>query len=363
MAVPELEARLALRGLEAKLREYFSAVDDTLEVLSHGKEGRLSKLPGWCLAHREVHLAVNRDGRGVVVKIVPSERLQEDTFTFQELETSRQLKELMRPWTPDFEPPQLSRVGFGLFGPTLMTSADDPLAEPRLDDRTTVGWGMLAAAEDSFSADAGKKDAIELWNSAVAGVSVSGNGSFIAEVTAVFGRFAAAIRLKAFRERRIHRILRDHAGLLLPSHKRLFFEHELRLGDQLRKADFILEREAGFPPLLMELESPVHRLFRNDGDLTREANHAKEQIAEWVSFIDQDAQCNVQGEMGFLLGPKQRLVVMGRGLEHRELLLRQRWTDTAFWTYDLLLQEARSRWNETLAEQCRRVSRPELRPF
>ena len=359
--MPELEARLVMRDLESRLREYFSALDNALDVLSHGKEGLLTKVPAWCLAHREVSLGTNRDGRGVVVKIAPKETLEEDVYRFEELETLSQLRVLIRPWKADFEPSRLSHIDFALFGPMYMGYVNDSLAPPPLDQQDVIGYGNRTTAEGMFDIESGKKDAIELWNGALTGVS--SNGSFISEAKAVFGRFATSIRLKAFRERRIHRLLRDHAGLLLPTHKRLFFEHELWLGQAMRKADFILERETGFPALLVELESPVHQVFRRDGNLTHEATHAKEQIAEWTSFIDRDVQRNAQGEMLFLAGPKQRLVVIGRGLEHRDLLLKQRWTDTSFWTYDLLLDEVRDRWNDTLAEQCRQVGRSLLRPF
>lgn len=359
--MPELEARVALRPLEARLREYLASIDASLTRLSHGQEGVLARVPAWCLSGRHVRLAANRDGRGVLVRVVPTAEVAEDLVTFEEVETSAQVSAFIAPWKTDLHPSRLSVTPFALFGPMRLTLVGDPMAPPIEDAGEMIGFGRRADAESMFSEDRAKQDAIEMWNSVVH--TLPQNGSFISVARGVFVRFAASIRQKSFRERRIHRLLRDHPRLLLPAHKKLFFEHWLYLDEEARKADFILEREIGLPALLVELEAPVHRILRKDGGLTAEATHARDQIAEWVSFIDQDAQRNAGGEMNFLAGPKQRLVVIGRGVEDQATLLRQRFTDTSFWTYDLLLQQARLRWNDLFAEQCRQVGRPELRPF
>lgn len=115
--------------------------------------------------------------------------------------------------------------------------------------------------------------------------------------------------------------------------------------------------------MLIELESPVSQIFRRNGDLTAQANHAKGQIAEWVSFIDQDARTNASEEFSFLAGPKQRLVVMGRGLEERDKLEKTRFSDTIFWTYELLLAHARERWNDQIETQHNLVGLAPQRPF
>lgn len=72
---------------------------------------------------------------------------------------------------------------------------------------------------------------------------------------------------------------------------------------------------------------------------------------------------NATGELSFLAGPKQRLVVMGRGLEKRSQLENTRFSDTTFWTYELLLAQARERWNEQLDEQYRLLGLTPQRPF
>jgi len=362
LRMPELEARLGLERLSANLREYLSTLDSALDTLSHGKEGLLARVPQWCLGHREIRLGISRDGRGVVVKLEPRPELEADQIRFEELESQDHLARLMLPWKPAFQVADLGRTPFVLFGPMMVTSMDDPFAAPRLDSPGVIAWGKLVEAEGTFGVEDGRKAAIDFWNNALAGFPQS--GSFVAQAAAVFARLESSIRLKAFKERRIHRLLRDHASLLLPSFKRLFFEHELYCRGEVRKADFILQRDFGQPALLIELESPVHRVFRADGHLTSEATHAKGQIAEWIWFIEQEPPKDAQGEMGFLLGKKDRLVVIGRGLEHRDALLRESAaTDTGLWTYDLLLQQAKERWNTIVAEQCRQLGRQPSTPF
>jgi hypothetical protein len=62
-----------------------------------------------------------------------------------------------------------------------------------------------------------------------------------------------------------------------------------------------LERDAGLPALLIELETPAARIFTKRGEPTKETNHAKAQIAEWVRFIETDSR-NTAGDMAFLRG-------------------------------------------------------------
>lgn len=360
--MPELEARLRLRPMETKVREYLSALDSALDTLSHGREGLLSAVPDWCFSHREIRLGVNRDGQGVALRFVPRGDLTEDQFFFEELETTGQLNAFIEPWSANFHPAHLSHAPFTMLGPFKLSVVGDPLASPRASDRGMTGWGAFSKAEEMLTAESGRNDAMEFWNNAVSGLPAG--PSFVDQALGVFNRLRASIRLRAFREKRIHRLLRDHAKLLLPPFKRMFFEHAFYLETDLRRADFVLQRELGLPPLLIELESPVHRVFRKNGQVTDEVTHAKKQVAEWVWFIERDPQRNAEGEMSFLAGPKQRLVVIGAGLEFREALLQESaTTDTSVWTYDLLLEQAKEQWNGILEEQCRQIGRPVFRPF
>ena len=100
----------------------------------------------------------------------------------------------------------------------------------------------------------------------------------------------------------------------------MLYEHIIIKGNEEKKADFVLDRGGGFPSLLIEIENPIHQLFLKDGGPSAPANHARHQIAEWCSFIDQDSR-NVAGEFAFLSGPKERLVLIGRGLDRKQEML------------------------------------------
>jgi len=53
---------------------------------------------------------------------------------------------------------------------------------------------------------------------------------------------------------------------------------------------------------------------------------------------------------------------MGRGLEFLKEMINSKYTDTIMWTYDLLLKEAKDRWNRIIIEQCKLlgISNPNL---
>jgi hypothetical protein len=151
---------------------------------------------------------------------------------------------------------------------------------------------------------------------------------------------------------------------MLPPHKRCFIEVRLSRGEEAKKADFILERETGMPALLIELESPHLPLFKQNGEYTANANHAREQIREWVEFID-DEPTNRRGEFAFLAGEKDRLVVQGERLEFREKMNSSKGSDTTMWTYDMLLQEAKERCHAELVSLHVMMGRDpgEVQPF
>ena len=143
---------------------------------------------------------------------------------------------------------------------------------------------------------------------------------------------------------------------MLPAHKQCYYEHRLQLGAKERIADFILEREFALPAILIELENPASPAFRQDGQLTQFANHAREQIREWVQIID-DGPGNRTGEMAFLAGPKIRLVVLGESLRFIDKMKESARSDTTIWTYDMLLQEAKERVHQELASLHKQMGR------
>jgi hypothetical protein len=250
----------------------------------------------------------------------------------------------------------LAKTGLVMFSNILVVEKYNPIAAPALDDGGIVAWGRTRELIESFTIQKAREEAVNFWNAALSGSPEPGN--FVHKTRGVFQKFQSMVKRKAFLERRIHRYLAEHARLLLPPHKKCYFEHKVTLGTESRSIDFLLEREPGMPAILVELESPVHRVFRKNREPTAETNHAKNQIAEWFSFIDRDAVTNASGEFSFMAGPKHRLVVIGRGLEDREQLLGSRFTDTTLWTYDLLLEQARERWNAELANQYKIVGLP-----
>ena len=150
---------------------------------------------------------------------------------------------------------------------------------------------------------------------------------------------------------------------ILPNHKNCFFEHKFYLNNEVKIADFVLEREQGMSSLLIELELPVHKVFTKKYDLTHQANHARKQISDWVSFIDKDSARNASGEFSFLSGPKDRLVIIGRGLEHRERLIDTKFDGVTFWTYEMLIEEAKIHWNNHISNQYKLLGLEETRPF
>jgi hypothetical protein len=271
------------------------------------------------------------------------------------------LVNLVAPWVPDFGLERLSTIPFVEYGDMRVEAVGEPLMAPLVTSPGLIGMGRSDEAITAFSEESAKRNAINDWNTALTGKRRS--GSFVHEARTVFDKLHAIIRRKAFLERRIHRFLREHSALVLPAFKKCFFEHYLFLGSDRLTADFILEREAGIPGILVELESPVHRVFRADGDWTAKVTHARGQIAGWERFIRQAPERNAQEEMAFLAGPLQRLVIIGRGVEHSERLVDSRYSDTTVWTYDLLIAEAKARWNNTLEQQYTLLGLPRERPF
>lgn len=349
-------------NFEQTIVDYLQAVDSSLEILSHGAEGKIIGLPSWVLETRDITIGLTEDLEGVAIKIESNENLDQDTVKTKVIKNANELNQLMAPMS--FQGP-LPNKGpekvFILFTDISLVEAGNTLAVPALDNRSLMGLGRKAGFFDLFRIEKAKKEAVDLWNTAYQGKTKG--SSFVQEARNVFSKFQAIIRRKAFLERRIHRFINEHHRLLLPVHKSCLFEQKLYLGEEMRKADFILEREQGLPSMLIELESPVHKVFTKKGDLTAQANHARQQISEWVSFIERDPARNASGEKSFLTGHKERLVVIGRGLESREELIDTKFDGVTFWTYSILLEEARVRGNNHITSQYQLLGIEEAGPF
>jgi hypothetical protein len=329
---------------------YLAALDSAIDTLSTRTEGSISSLPEWMLSPRHISVGVNSDCSLAVVRIVPEPDSTKDILEAVEMITDDDLRRVIAPIAPGFPLRGIQHPGFFQVADLQLHEVGSPLEPALLHQPGIWSFGNPESALKAFNDQIGREDAINFWNKTSL-MSGGSRESIVDQMRTVFRTFQKIIKLKSFRERRIHRFLNSHAKLLLPPHQRSWFEIPFRLGDDVRRADFVLQREQGMPGLLIELENPAVKVFRKNGELTAEANHACNQIAEWVKFIDRDAATNAAGEFSFLIGPKQRLVVIGRGMEHVEEMLNSRFTDTVIWTYDFLLQQAKERWDSTINHQ------------
>jgi hypothetical protein len=341
--------------------EYFKLIDKSLEELSKRQEGKIAKLPSWVLCSRTIHIGLTNDGSGFVMRVTPNGKTGDDSISVTTLSTTKDLMPFFEPGIPNIQLEQLREMPFLSLWNMNFYGDENPLSPAIMEIHDLIGFGSTDSASRKFAINAAKEWAVDLWNKASQGDQKP--GSFIQEAKQVFDKFTNMIERKAFLERRVHRFINEHAFLLLPPFRTSYFEHPLYWGKSKEIADFILEREFGFPALLIELESPSHQVFKKNGELTEKANHAREQIGRWVRYIDQNHQSNAVGKFTFLSGSKDRLVVIGRGLERKESMLNTKFTDTMIWTYDLLLEEAKLRWNDEIATQRRIVGLEELRPF
>ena len=109
-------------------------------------------------------------------------------------------------------------------------------------------------------------------------------------------------------EEPLHQFLKAHPELLCPTYTKMW--SKLRLG--ARVTDFVF-RKPGNDYVLVELESPLRLLFRQDGQQREELTHAFNQIVDWRVFIE-DHLPHIQTELG-LIGISSNpdaLIVIGR---------------------------------------------------
>lgn len=349
-------------AIEKQIIEYFRALDESLDHLSEHHEGELTGLPSWVHTTRKITIGTSDEDDGVALRVVPDNSLDMDVTETVSIRSTEDINKLLEPMT--YRGPQLTTLDekfLALCGDMVATEGNNPLIPPVLDNRCLVGCGRRKGFQGFFNIENAKRDAIDLWNKRLLGKTAT--SSYVREIRIILDKFQAIIKRKAFLERRVHRFIHQYERFMLPSHRRCLYEHVLCHGEEKRKADFILEREQGLPPLLIELEPPVHSVFTKGKDLTKEANHAGRQISEWVSFIDSDGVSNASGEFSFLAGPKERLVIIGRGLEHKACLLETKFSGTVFWTYDVFVEEIRRRLNQEYVSQCRLLGLKEQQPF
>lgn len=342
---------------------YLSIIDDSIDNLSRRNEKSLSNLPSWVLQKRQIDIGLTIDKEGVVLKITPDESLEDDTVKVFEIKTVDDASKIVAPMyiIGDHLPNKEPENSFTLLADMSINIDNDPIAVPILDNKFLVGWGRVSGFLDTFKEVKAKEDSISLWNSAVN--SIKTKRSFVQEVRNIFSKFEAIIKRKAFVERRIHRYINEYKSIFLPEHKTCLYEHKLYLNGEMRKADFILQREQGLPPIFIELESPVYNVFNKKGDLTSQSNHARQQVSEWVKYVENEPHTNATGEYSFLTGTKEKMVVIGRGIENRERLIDTKYDGVTFWTYSLMLEEAKNRMNERLLSQYKLLGLEAVKPF
>ncbi len=57
------------------------------------------------------------------------------------------------------------------------------------------------------------------------------------------------------------------------------------------------------------------------------------------------------------------MVVIGKGFADRERLIDIKFDGVTFWTYSILLEEAKTRWNNHIASQYKLLGLKEVKPF
>jgi hypothetical protein len=332
------------------LTNYFQEIDNSLEKLSKKEEEHLTGLPSWVLCTRHIEVAYVPRNNLYLVQAEPDQDLDHDLISFTEVLTNAQLADYNESFgsmefTGYFKNHSIQ------YSDTSVMASGDLNALPVFPFPRFMAHTSADIMEETYSLLKAKESAVEFWNMAL----IEGPGeSLVASLQQIFTRFRDMVKRKGFLERRIHRYLRHHAKILLPEHRCCFSEHELCLDGQRVVADLILDRGLGSPALLIELENPIHPLFTKSGDYTSHANHARRQISDWVRFIDENSD-NTSGDMKFLAGPKQRLVVIGRGMDYVEQMRASIYDDATMWTYEMLIDAAKARWNNYITEQYRIV--------
>ena len=326
---------------------YFHELDNSFDILSNHEEGRITDLPAYAFGYR--HIAIYRlsNTNFYLIKVDVDNTLDGDKGYTGQLNSNEEVRKVTFPFVFNFD---LTKIpdDYGVVIENInVKQISNPNAVPVIND------SMLAIVRedrfyDTFSIEKAKDKAINTWNNNKKGFD--NNYTFIHNLKKIFDRATLIIKKDSFVERRIHRFINTHATYLLPSFKEKYFEHAILFKEEKRVADFVLKRETGFPALLIELESPNQPVFKNNHELTYQAHHAVSQISEWVSFIDLDSR-NTVNEMDFMAGPKERLVIIGRGLDNIKEMKNSKFSGTTVWTYEMMLEEAKARWNRLITEQ------------
>ncbi len=145
-------------------------------------------------------------------------------------------------------------------------------------------------------------------------------------------------------EEPVHQFLKEHPEILSPTYIACW--SKLSLGQY--GTDFVF-REPPNDYMLVELESPLRELFRQDGQEREELVHARNQVLDWQRYIE-DNLSTVQREVGLSeisIAPRY-MIVIGRSRslseENRRKLttIQNQMPRLQILTYDDLLAKAKS---------------------
>ncbi|MBU2593725.1 MAG: DUF4263 domain-containing protein [Candidatus Edwardsbacteria bacterium] len=330
--------------------DYFNQHDLAIEKLSQKYEDNLVKLPSYLYKNKNITIFYTDSLNGFSIEAIPNNDLNENQVDLKKvngnaIKSSASGVEITSNIDLDTLP-----LGFSMQHGDIMGYGPDETINS-LPIFHVEGFNLIISKSilnTYFSYENAKINAYNIWNNTVNSLPLK--LSFFENIKKIFDVFDTIIKKKSFIEHRIHRYLNKNASILMPAYKNIFYEYKIRDDTDTVIADFIIEREFGMPAMLIELENPSVKIYRKNGELTAEANHAENQIAEWVRFIDENPINNP--DMTFLKGPKQRLVIMGRGLEYVGEMQNSRHTDTIIWSYTVLRNEAAKRWNNIIKQQC-----------
>jgi Domain of unknown function (DUF4263) len=142
----------------------------------------------------------------------------------------------------------------------------------------------------------------------------------------------------------VQAFLQKNPELIVPAYKRVW--PKLTFGKSV--TDFVFEEQPG-EYLLVEIEAPVRKLFRKDGQEHENLVHAKKQVMDWWRYIG-DNLTTVRHELGLggISAQPPALIVIGRSetLRPEDRRMLKLWNDTnpkmRVITYDDLMTHARA---------------------
>ncbi len=348
------------------IKDYYETIDESIDNLSKLNEGKLSKILDIYLTYKHVYIGVTEDYQGIVIRVEPKPDYEENKYTVQKIYFDEMINILIEPFKTKQTINGLKRQSFSGLGGMQLFNSQNPLDKPHVMNHS-IGMGSYLEFKNHYTVEKAKKIALDEWISINSkDENIKSASSYSIEVNKIVNRLSSIIKRKSFLERRVHRYIYEHREYLLPKHSKCYFEYKLLSEDKAtyRKADFILQREGKLSPILIELESPVHKVLTKNKSLTRESNHAREQIDEWVEYILCNPIDNCMDEMSFLKNNKfEKIVIMGKGLEESDILRSKSFSGTEFWTYDMLLVEIKENIERNFSTLCKTINIEEYKLF